>query len=425
MGSGGQAAGRAGTGGDVGMTGGGGGRESAVGSGGGGQPTASTGGVIGAPGSGGKGAAVGGGGGDQTAGTRGTGGGIGATGGNGGFGSTMALFRRGINLGNRLDAPTEGAWGPSLNAADFPRIAQRGFDHIRLPVRFSGHASASAPYTIDPVFLARVDWAIKQALDAHLAIIVDLHHYDEIHLDPAAHQDRFVGIWTELAAHYRDQPAEVAFELLNEPSGALNATWNTVAARALAAVRQTNPTRLVIIDSSSFAATSTLPALQINASNDRYIVASVHMYEPSLFSFQGQAWMGPIWATTTVIFPGPPATPLAPVQAAIDTPWAKQWFTDYNNLPTDQNPSGPKIILSQVQQAKDFTQRTGLPVYNGEWGPQNGGDIASRARYMRSMREECERAGITWAIWEDASNMKLFDSATGVWDATLTAPLFQ
>jgi endoglucanase len=336
--------------------------------------------------------------------------------------SPFSLFRRGINLGNRLDAPTEGAWGPTLNAADFPLIAARGFDHVRLPVRFSGHAAASAPYTIDPAFFARVDWAIKQALDAGLAIIVDLHHYDEIHLDPAAHQDRFVGLWTQIAARYRDQPDRVAFELLNEPSAMLNATWNTVAARALAAVRQTNPSRLVIVDSTNFASASSLPLLQLPP--DVHLMVSVHLYEPSLFCFQGQAWMGPIWATTQVVYPGPPAVPLVPVQAALDAPWAKQWFADYNTLPASQNPSGPKTIQAQIQQAQTFTQRDGRPVYNGEWGPQNGADLASRARYMRDMRDECEKAGLLWAIWDDATNMKLFDSATGVWDATLTGVLF-
>src|SRR5271168_4857847 len=71
-------------------------------------------------------------------------------------------LRKGINAGNALDAPTEGAWGPRLEEAYFDYVASAGFDHVRLPVRFSAHADAAAPFTIDPTFLARVDWAVGE-----------------------------------------------------------------------------------------------------------------------------------------------------------------------------------------------------------------------------------------------------------------------
>jgi hypothetical protein len=41
--------------------------------------------------------------------------------------------------------------------------------------------------------------------------------------------------------------------------------------------------------------------------------------------------------------------------------------------------------------------------------------MSSRARLVTEVREECEKAGIGWAIWEDPKNMKLFDSAAGTW----------
>src|SRR5258708_5592969 len=52
-------------------------------------------------------------------------------------------LRRGMNLGNALDAPNEGAWGVVLGASDFVAARQAGFDHVRLPVRFSAHAASS------------------------------------------------------------------------------------------------------------------------------------------------------------------------------------------------------------------------------------------------------------------------------------------
>src|SRR5438094_6814552 len=70
---------------------------------------------------------------------------------------------RGINLGNALEAPKEGAWGVTLRAEYFKTIKDAGFASVRLPVKWSAHAQADSPYTIDPKFAARVDWAIDQA----------------------------------------------------------------------------------------------------------------------------------------------------------------------------------------------------------------------------------------------------------------------
>jgi endoglucanase len=86
-------------------------------------------------------------------------------------------FMRGINLGNALDAPSEGAWGVTLLPNHFAMAKAAGLDHVRLPVRFSAHAEQKAPYTIEEALFKRVDWAIDQAAEHGLSIIIDLHHY--------------------------------------------------------------------------------------------------------------------------------------------------------------------------------------------------------------------------------------------------------
>src|SRR5262245_31558819 len=86
---------------------------------------------------------------------------------------------RGINLGNALEAPREGAWGVTLKAEYFRAIKSAGFNTVRLPVKWSAHAMAETPYTIDGKFAERVDWAIDQAIAQKLNIIVNVHHYDE------------------------------------------------------------------------------------------------------------------------------------------------------------------------------------------------------------------------------------------------------
>src|SRR4051812_22657169 len=239
--------------------------------------------------------------------------------------AAAAHFKKGINLGNRLEAPNEGDWGGVIQAEDFPFIARRGFDHVRIPLRFSGHALTASPYTIDAAFFSRVDAVLSQAAAANLAVVVDMHAYDELAADVAAQRDRFVALWTQVATRYQSRPDTVAFELLNEPNGQLDTAWNDLMVPAVRAIRATNPRRLLIVDSVFWADPTKLSTLALP--DDANIMASIHLYEPKLFTFQGMSWMGPAYLTTGVIFPGPPTTPVTPVQAAKDAPWANQWFS--------------------------------------------------------------------------------------------------
>lgn len=322
-------------------------------------------------------------------------------------------FKKGINLGNRLEAPNEGDWGGTILSTDLPFIAARGFDHVRIPIRFSGHALASAPYTIDAAFFTRVDAVLDQAAAAHLALVLDLHAYDELAADVSAQRERFLGLWTQIATHYSDRPDTVAFELFNEPYDQLDASWNELSAAAIQVVRATNPRRLLVVDAVYWADPSKLSLLTLP--NDANLLVAVHMYEPKLFSFQGKDWMGPEFMTTGVIFPGPPATPVTPVAAATSTDWTKTWFDDYNSLPAETNPSGPATIAAQMAYLSSYRNASGRSVYNGEWGPQDGGPMDSRVRLVTLVRQECEKAGVGWAIWEDPNNMKLFDSTAKTW----------
>lgn len=327
--------------------------------------------------------------------------------------AAATLFKKGINLGNRMEAPNEGDWGGKVLDSDFPFIAQRGFDHVRIPMKFSAHAATSAPYTIEPEFFARVDTVVSQALTANLAVIIDMHAYDEMATDPSSERERFLALWSQIAVRYKDQPDSVAFELMNEPNGELDELWNEFLAAAITTIRATNPRRLLIVDAVFWADPPKLSELELP--NDANLLVAVHLYEPKLFSMQGKSWMGPEYMTDGIVFPGPPASPVTPVQAAAEVSWAQQWFDDYNTLPTETNPSGPATISAQLAYIKNYQTSEGRVVYNGEWGPQDGGDMDSRVHLVTEVRKQCEQANVGWAIWEDPNNMQLFDSAAGTW----------
>ena len=205
--------------------------------------------------------------------------------------SANARLGRGVNLGNALEAPNEGEWGVTLRTDYFHMIREAGFDTVRLPVRWSAHALATAPYTIDPVFAARVDWAINQATANRLNIIVNVHHYDEMDAAPDANLARLTALWMQIAKRYKDRPASVYFELYNEPHDKfIGEKWNAAIPVLLKAVRKTNPFRPIIVGPDHWNSIDELSSLRLPTEDQRLIV-TVHFYEPFYFTHQGASWI--------------------------------------------------------------------------------------------------------------------------------------
>jgi len=328
-------------------------------------------------------------------------------------------FRRGINFGNALDAPEEGAWGVTLSERHFEMAAAEGFDHVRLPIRFNGHAQQNPPYTVDTTFLERVDWAINQAAARHLAVIIDFHHYEELMKSPAEHEARFLGIWTQIADRYQNRPANVIFEVLNEPNGNLTADiLNPLSKKAIAIIRVKNPNRRIIVDGYFWAAAEWLDDIEL-PDDDPQLIPTFHMYQPILFTHQGATWMEPHYHTLGVVFPGPPATPITPVEAANQLDWVHDWFQKYNTLPMATNPGGPEGVRVEFQKVDKYLRTSRRPVYMGEFGCIDKADPVSRRAYVRLVRKEAELRGIAWAYWDDGGSMMAMNVKTGEWIPSL------
>lgn len=297
-------------------------------------------------------------------------------------------FGRGINLGNALEAPNEGEWGVTLEADYFRVIKEAGFDSIRLPVRWSNHAEQSAPYTIDPKFFARVDWAVEQALSRGLQVVLNVHHYSEMDEQPDAHRARLIGLWEQIAAHYKDRPATLAFELLNEPHDKLTAgKWNSILLETLAAVRKTNPTRTVVVGPVAWNGIGELKSLELPEA-DRNLVVTVHYYGPFAFTHQGAHWLD------------------AKSRPPLGTPW-----------------KGTEAERAAITNELDTAAAWGLkhrrPIYLGEFGAMQTADLESRVRWTKFIADECPKRKIGYAYWEFCSGFGAYDAAKREWTVPL------
>lgn len=205
---------------------------------------------------------------------------------------------RGINFAGDFEVEPRRSWGEPILDADFALAADAGFDHIRLPIRWSSYTGAAPDFAIDPGFFAEVDAMVELAQLNGLNIVVNVHHFEELDLDPFGERARYLAIWEQLAIRYAGQPSSVVFELLNEPIGVFDdqpELWNELAAEALAIVRRSNPTRTVIIGPVSYNHADRLDDLELP--DDPNLVATIHTYDPDSFTVQGAVFIDPIPAT--------------------------------------------------------------------------------------------------------------------------------
>ena len=205
------------------------------------------------------------------------------------LGTRAGQLARTVNFGNMLEAPKEGDWGISLEERFFQLSKEGGFSAIRLPIRWNAHAALSAPYTVDPSFFARIDWAAGQATSRGLSLILDFHNYDELMDQPPQNRERFLGIWKQVAQHYTGASSKVFFEVLNEPHGALEPLWNDYQKQAIAVIRQSNPTRAVIVGPTGYNSPWKLSSLELP--DDKNLIVTFHNYDPFRFTHQGAEWV--------------------------------------------------------------------------------------------------------------------------------------
>ena len=130
----------------------------------------------------------------------------------------------------------------------FAAIKDAGFDSVRINLHPFKHMDPANGYALKPSWLDTLDWAVKGALAARLAVILDMHEFGAMAEDPAGRKEAWLAFWRQVAPRFKDAPDDVVFELLNEPNQKLTPEmWNDYLKEGLAIVRATNPTRTVIV----------------------------------------------------------------------------------------------------------------------------------------------------------------------------------
>jgi len=157
--------------------------------------------------------------------------------------SSIVFVKRmglGWNLGNTMEAcgdwidksklsNYETAWGnPMTTKAMIDKVKEAGFSSVRIPVAWSNLMDEET-FTIHPGLFKRVkqivDWVIENEMIAVVNIHWDGGWWHQFPKDYDSTMKRFVRMWDQIAHVFKDYPANLVFEDLNE-EGCFGEIWN-------------------------------------------------------------------------------------------------------------------------------------------------------------------------------------------------------
>lgn len=264
----------------------------------------------------------------------------------------------------------------------FELLREAGFQTVRINLHALQRMGKAPDYRLPEPWLKTLDWAIDRAQAAGLNVILDLHNYNDVAEDPAAFKQRLLAFWKQIGERYEDAPDSLLFELLNEPNGQLTAAlWNVWLPEALAVVRATNPTRMVVLGPAEWNGFRFLEALAL-PDEDRNIIVTVHYYDPHPFTHQGAPWE-PETAKLSGLTWG------APQQEA--------------------------RLAADFDAVQAWSKAHGRPILLGEFGAYEKAPMESRVRWTAAVARAAEARGWAWAYWQFDSDFIVYDIDKGRW----------
>lgn len=297
---------------------------------------------------------------------------------------------RGVNLGDWLDAPKNENWGVSIDSADFVNIAQKGFDNVRIPARFSDYMTSQN--RVLPEFMQKVKWAVDQTIKNEMTAIIDVHHFEEMAVQPQKYFEILKNIWEDISyefANYDD--SSVLFELMNEPHDAATIElWNVYPDELVKIIRKTNKTRPILLGTADWGGFSTLKALKIP--EDDNLIVTLHYYNPMKFTHQGADWQ-------------------EGADAWLGTRWTQ---------------SGVQKLSMQQEfyEVYDYAKRKNIKIHIGEFGAYEKAEYEDRVLWTQYAAALCNHFGFAFSYWEYCAGFGLYDKDTKKWREELTSALF-
>jgi hypothetical protein len=319
-------------------------------------------------------------------------------------------FRRGVNLAHWLsanylpDAPYAADW---MGDEDVDWIAENGFDHIR--VRVAGDLWIGPDGELLEERIAPFDRLLLRARERGLGVVLTMFSMPGYHhgllgapppgdasspfTDPEALYDHEY-VWWKVARRFANEGVGLRFELLHRPRAPEEASMRRYNEALLAAVRESNPMRVIYLTSREMNLDTLAEVMQSDKiAEDWNVALAFEFNEPTEFTRQFDEQL------PLVHFPS--ATP----DAEAEDPNAGSGQVEANT------PSTVAQLIERLDRfaAKASQSAWGRELYLAEFGVYRRADDESTKVYLRAVRDAAERHGWSWSVYDYNSGCAVRD----------------
>lgn len=319
-------------------------------------------------------------------------------------------INRGLNVSHWLSQTTirgeeRAAY---MSAKDFAKIAEMGFDHVRIPIDEEHLWDEEGKQNRDAFDLLHK--AISWSFENDLRVIVDLHvlrshHFNSTDIrlwkDPQA-QEQFWGFWKELSDELIQYPVnKLAYELMNEAVAENPEDWNKLIAKGIKIVRVNEPDRIIVVGSNKWQQVGTFKDLKV-PEDDPNLILSFHFYNPMVFTHYLAPWTDALREYTgELTYPGYP----------VDTAVYKEYPAEVVQKLMESNADwGTDLMESEFRKAKKVADQYNLPLYCGEFGCFPTTSLELRHAYYKDIISVFDNLGIVWTHWNYKNDFPVVDA---------------
>ncbi|MBN1498640.1 MAG: glycoside hydrolase family 5 protein [Spirochaetes bacterium] len=279
-----------------------------------------------------------------------------------------------------------------ISQADISRIANAGFNHVRLPLDYQNFFSSDGELLFNDR-LDTVEGAVKNFINSGLKVMLDLHECPGHDFDEALRSEQGFftdkrqrqatkNIWTELCRRFGNN-SSIYLELLNEPVAPTDEIWNETKKELSDFVREISPDSTIILGSNKWNAPSTFENLSLI--DDENILYCFHFYSPLLFTHQKAGW-------------------LDDPNSKIARPYPGNYSIDENTLKVKRLGEETGIwdrnrLTQEIEPVLRFRDKYKVPVVCNEFGVFHQAPRESQLRWMDDFISILKEHGIGFTYW--------------------------
>ena len=311
------------------------------------------------------------------------------------------------NLGNSLEGSNsdgtvnEKAWGnPKTTMKLLQAVKKAGFKGVRIPISYLNAIDGNNQ--VDDAYMARITQVVNYAYNLGMYVVINIHNdgvptvtgswinIDATGAEFEAVRNKFAAVWADIANNFKGYDQRLIFEAANElinqnmnynvgPTQTEIANINALNAAFVNAVRNTsggtnNAERALIVvcyraDISYVTAKVPEGEIGFEKPDDSMLMLSVHYYDPIPFCLSSSE--GGSDSVTT-------------------------WYQEND----EASVYGSKAYMeAQFEAITNFAGT--MPVFLGEYGPENKNNTAQRANYDYELNYTAAKYGIITAYWDN------------------------